>query len=64
MKESSLTCKCVFHRPELNAKREPHGIELDLEIKKWNIPKDRAQRVVERNGAISLVIMFATRVGL
>ena len=25
---SSLTCKWVFYRPELDAKAEPHGIEF------------------------------------
>ena len=30
---SSLTCKCVFYRPELNAKAEPHSIEF---WKPWN----------------------------
>ena len=25
---SSLACKCVFHRPEHNAKGAPHGIEF------------------------------------
>ena len=28
LKVSSLTCKCVFYRPELNAKAVAHGIEL------------------------------------
>ena len=28
LKVSSLTCKCVFYRPELNAKTESHGIEF------------------------------------
>ena len=28
LKMSSLTCKCVFYRPELNAKAVAHGIEL------------------------------------
>ena len=27
LKESSLLCNCVFHRPEHYAK-EPHGIEF------------------------------------
>ena len=30
----------------------------DLEIQKWNIPTDRAQKVDEKNGVICLVIMF------
>ena len=29
-----------------------------LEIEKWNIPTDRAQRVDGKNGVICLVIMF------
>ena len=28
LKVSSLACKCVFHRPEHNAKRIPHGTEF------------------------------------
>ena len=30
----------------------------DLEIQKWNIPTDRAQKVDEKNGVICQVIMF------
>ena len=33
LKVSSLTCKCVFYRPELNAKAGPHVIEF---CKPWN----------------------------
>ena len=40
LKMSSLTCKCVFYRPELNAKGGPRGIEF---WKPWNeTPMDRA----------------------
>ena len=28
LKVSSLTCKCVFYGPELNAEARPHGIEF------------------------------------
>ena len=35
LKVSSLTCKCVFYRPEINAKGGPHGLE-GLEIKHTN----------------------------
>ena len=28
LKMSFLTYKCVRYRPEYNAKREPHGVEL------------------------------------
>ena len=28
LKESSLECKCVFYRPELNAKGKPDGVEF------------------------------------
>ena len=28
LKVSSLTCKCVFYRPELNAKAGTHRIEF------------------------------------
>ena len=30
-----------------------------LEMQKWNIQTDRAQRVNDKNGVICLVIMFA-----
>ena len=28
LKVPSLACKCVFYRPEHNAKRGPHGIAV------------------------------------
>ena len=28
LKKSSLACKCVFYRPEHNAKGAPHGTEF------------------------------------
>ena len=28
LKVSFSTCKCVFYRPEPNAKEEPYGIEF------------------------------------
>ena len=28
LKVSSMTCKCVFYRPELNANVGAHGIEF------------------------------------
>ena len=37
LKVSYLTFKCVFYRPELNAKAGAHGIEF---CKPWNIPMD------------------------
>ena len=33
LKVSSLTCKYVFYRPELNTKAGPHGIDF---CKPWN----------------------------
>ena len=48
---SSLVCKCVFYRPEHNAKDGPHGINFEvLEMQKRNIPTNRAVRVDEKNG--------------
>ena len=35
-----------------------------LETNKWNIPKDRAQKLDEKNGVICLVIMFTPRLCL
>ena len=41
----------------------PHGTEFEgLEMQKWNIPTDRAQKVDEKIRVICLVIMFTTRV--
>ena len=62
LKMSSLTCKCVLYRSELNAKgADPMELNFEgLEIKK--IPKDRAQSVDEKNGVICLVIRFTPRV--
>ena len=37
LKVSSLTCKCVFYRPELNAKGDPIELNLgNLEMKHTN----------------------------
>ena len=55
LKLSSLTCKCVFYRPELNPKRDPTG----LKALKGNMSTDRAQRVV---CVICLVIVFTPTV--
>ena len=38
LKVSSMPCKCVFYRPELNAKGA-HGIEL------WNSWKETYQQI-------------------
>ena len=64
-------CNCVVYRPELNTKdggcvwEEGGGggreIE-DLEMQKWNIPTNKAQRVNEKNGVIYLAITFTPRV--
>ena len=35
-----------------------------LEMQKWNIPTERAQRVDKRNGAICLIIMFTPRIAV
>ena len=58
LKVSSYACKCVFWRPEHNAKEELHGNEFEcFEMQKWNILTERAQREDE-NGILCLVIMF------
>ena len=60
LKVSSLACKCVFYRPEHNAKGE-YPMELNfesLEMQKLNISIDIVQRVNGKNGVICLVIMF------
>ena len=53
---SSLACKCVFYRPEYNAKGDP--MELNFEgfgMQKWNTQMGKAQRV---DGVTFLFIMF------
>ena len=64
LKVSSLPCKQVFYKPKHNVKRED-CMELNfkgLEIQKWNIPTERAQRLDEKNVALCLVVMFTPRV--
>ena len=63
LKVSSLACKCVFYRLDINAKGDRMELNFEgLQIQKWNIPTDRAQRFDEKNGAICLVIMFTPKV--
>ena len=51
LKVSSLQIKFVFYRPEHHAKEDPMELNFKgLEIQKWNIPTDRAQRVDEKMG--------------
>ena len=35
-----------------------------LEMQKWNIPTERAQRVDKKNGVICLIIMFTPRIAV
>ena len=47
---SFFACKCVFYRPEHNAKGNPMEPNFgDLEIQKWNIPMDRARGLNVKN---------------
>ena len=64
LKVSSLTCKCVnFTEHNIKAGRDPMELNFEgLEMQKWNIPTDRAQRVDGKNGVICLVIMFTPQV--
>ena len=41
LKVSSLTCKCVFYGPKINAKAGPHVWNWILQALKWKIPMDR-----------------------
>ena len=45
--------KCVFHRPELiGTLWDSMGLKFQvLEMEKWNISMDRAQRVDKKNGS-------------
>ena len=52
LKVSSLACKCVFYRPEHNAKGVPMEMNFeDLEMQKLNKPTDITQRVNEKMGS-------------
>ena len=54
---SSLEGKCVFYRPEHNAKRGSDEVNFEgLEMQKWIIPTDRVQRVDDKNVIICLVM--------
>ena len=59
LKVSSLTCKLVFYKPELNAKAGPYGI-------KFSKPQNETYQWIElkeytkKNGVICLVIMFTS----
>ena len=60
LKVSSLSCECLFHRPEDFANRGP-PMELNfegLEMQKGNMPTDKAQRENEKIGIIYLGIIF------
>ena len=64
------TGKCLLRHLNLyfrvqNILQKGDPIELnfeDLETQKWNIPTDRAQKLVEKNWAIYLIIMFTPTV--
>ena len=60
LKVPSLVRKCVFYRPDLTGKRVAHGTKIKL-LKFKNILTNKAQRVVEGNEVICLVI-FSPRV--
>ena len=52
LKVSSLACKCVFYRPEHNAKGVPMEMNFeDLEMQKLKKPTDITQRVNEKMGS-------------
>ena len=59
----SLARKHLFYRLEHHTKGEVLGLNMeDLEMHKWNILKDKAQKVDGKNGVICLVIMFTPSV--
>ena len=60
LKVSSLVQEYVFYRPDLTGKRVAHGTKIKL-LKFKNILTNKAQRVVEGNEVICLVI-FSPRV--
>ena len=61
----SWACKCVnFTKQNITkGERDPMKLNFDsLEMQKWNIPTDRAQRVDRKNEDICLVIIFTPQV--
>ena len=59
LKVSLFACKHVFYRPELLQRGNPMGLSFEgIEIQKWDITTDKAQRIDEKNGVICLVFMF------
>ena len=63
LKVSSLVCKCIFYRSEHNAMGDCMKLNCEgLEIQKWNIPMNRAEKLDEKNGVTCLVTMFAAAV--
>ena len=60
----SLSFKCVFCRPEHNAKGGPMKMNFEgfKMQKKWNISTDRVHSIDEKNGVFCLVIMITFRV--
>ena len=59
----SLARKHLFYRLEHHTKGEVLGLNMeDLEVHKWNILKNKAQKVDGKNGVICLVIMFTPSV--
>ena len=55
LKVSSLTCKCVFYRPEHDTKEGPHETMNfeGLEMQKRNIPTDTTQNAGEKMGSLA-----------
>ena len=45
LKVSSLTCKFVFYRPELNAKAEPIELNLQALKRQWVEPKEYKRKI-------------------
>ena len=55
LKLLSFASKCVFCRPEHNAKRGGGGMELNfkvLEMQKWNITTGRARCLDDKNTVV------------
>ena len=55
-----FSLKCILQKRTLCISRTL--LNWVLKVLKWNKPKDRVQRVDERNGVICQIIMFTSRV--
>ena len=63
LKVLSLHVNVYFTNENIKPRGDSMKLNFEvLEMQKWNIPMDRAQRVDEKNGVICLFIILTSRV--